>query len=181
MRHVVMLAANVGIKSASASAFGLELLETFSWPLSVQWQYAFLEVVIPRLLVDVLLIVRHSYGFSMMEHWCTGEDVLQCLNVTCPWRLIECWGQITWPYSPYLTAINCFLWGNLKEHIFAISPRTIKNLVPRLQAAETVVNASMLRHVRQKAAWHMAVCREMGGGHCDHLLWLQGTHTLIIW
>jgi hypothetical protein len=45
-----------------------------------------------------------------------------------------------------------------------------KNLMPRLQAAETVVNANMLRHVRQNAAWHIAVCRQMGGGHCEHLL-----------
>jgi hypothetical protein len=45
------------------------------------------------------------------------------------------------------------------------------NLMPRLQAAETVVSGNILRHVRQNAAWHIAVCRE-------HLL--RGTHTLII-
>jgi hypothetical protein len=41
-----------------------------------------------------------------------------------------------------------FLWGYLKEYIYAVTPTTIKDLVTSLQAAVTLVDANMLKRVR---------------------------------
>jgi hypothetical protein len=57
------------------------------------------------------------------------------------------------------------LWGHLKEHVYAASPRIIEDLVTILQAAMTTIAANMLRRVQENAMWHIAVCLEMDGGH----------------
>jgi hypothetical protein len=62
-----------------------------------------------------------------------------------------------------------FLWGHLKEHVYAVSPRVIEDLMAVFQAAVTMVNAVMLRHVQEKAMWGTAACLEMDGGHSEHL------------
>jgi hypothetical protein len=38
---------------------------------------------------------------------------------------------------------DIFLWGHLKEQVYAVPPRTIEDLVARLQAAVTTVDANM--------------------------------------
>jgi hypothetical protein len=39
--------------------------------------------------------------------------------------------------------MDFFLWGHLKEQVYAVPPRTIEDLVARLQAAVTTVDANM--------------------------------------
>jgi hypothetical protein len=63
-----------------------------------------------------------------------------------------------------------FLWGHLKEQVYVDPPRTIEDLVVRLQAAVTTVDANMLRRVRENAVRRTAVCLEMDGGRLEHLL-----------
>jgi hypothetical protein len=63
-----------------------------------------------------------------------------------------------------------FLWGHLKEHDYAVPPRTIEDLVERLQAAMTSVDANMLRRVRENVLRRSAVCLEMEGGRFERLL-----------
>jgi hypothetical protein len=72
--------------------------------------------------------------------------------------------------SPDLTPMEVFLWGHLKEQVYAVPPRTIEDLVARLQAAVTTVDANILRCVRQNAVRRAAVCLEMDGGRFEHLL-----------
>jgi hypothetical protein len=53
----------------------------------------------------------------------------------------------------------------VKEHIYAVPPRTIADVVARLQTAVTMVDAYMLRYVfRENAARDIAVCLEIDGG-----------------
>jgi hypothetical protein len=54
-----------------------------------------------------------------------------------------------------------FLWGHLKQHIYAVPPRTSEDLAERLETALTVVDANMLRHVRENGAQITAICLEM--------------------
>jgi hypothetical protein len=63
-----------------------------------------------------------------------------------------------------------FLWEYLKQLVYAVLPRTIEDHAARLQAAVTVVNASMLRHVQENSLKCTAGCLEMGDGHFEHLL-----------
>jgi hypothetical protein len=60
--------------------------------------------------------------------------------------------------------------GCLRKHVYAVPPRTIEDLVEKLKAAVTTVDANMLRRVRENAVWRTAVCLEMDGGCFEHLL-----------
>jgi hypothetical protein len=93
-----------------------------------------------------------------------GEYFRQCLNPTYPGRWIGSRGPIVWlPRSPDLTAME-----HLKEHGYAASPRTIEDLVARLQA--TVAAANMLRRVLENSVQRTAVCLELDKGRFEHLL-----------
>jgi hypothetical protein len=49
--------------------------------------------------------------------------------------------------------MDIFLWGHLEEHVCAVPPGIIGDLVARLQAAVTTVDANMLkRKCRAEAA-----------------------------
>jgi hypothetical protein len=65
--------------------------------------------------------------------------------------------------------MDFFLWGHLKEQVYAVPPRTIEDLVARPQAAVTTVDANMLRRVRENAVRRTDVCLEMGGGRFENL------------
>jgi hypothetical protein len=79
-----------------------------------------------------------------------------------------------------------FLWGHLKEHDYAVPPRTIEDLVERLQATTTSVDANMLRRVRENVLRRSAVCLEMEGGasnaYCNYgEPMVRSFCTLTIW
>jgi hypothetical protein len=59
-----------------------------------------------------------------------GEDVRQWLNAKYPGRWTGRGGPI--PPSPELTPMDFFLWGHLKEQVYAVPPRTVEDLVERL-------------------------------------------------
>jgi hypothetical protein len=61
--------------------------------------------------------------------------------------------------------MDVFLWGHLKDQVYAVLPRTIEDLMATLQAAVTTVDSNMLRRVRENA-----VCLEMDGGRFENLL-----------
>jgi hypothetical protein len=140
--------------------------------LTAQRYRDFLETVLLGLLEDVPLAVRQRLWFQhdgAPAHY--GEDVRQWLNATYPGRWIGRGGPIAWPLrSPDLTPMDFFLWGHLKEQVYAIPPRTIEDLVARFKAAVTTVDGSMLRRVRENSVPRTAVCLEMDGGRFEHLL-----------
>jgi hypothetical protein len=59
-----------------------------------------------------------------------------------------------------------FLWGHLKERVYAVPPRTIEDLA----ADATTVDANMLTRVRENVVQRTAVYLEMDGGRVEHLL-----------
>jgi hypothetical protein len=100
-----------------------------------------------------------------------GEDIGQWLNATYTGRWIGRGGLIAWPpRSPDLTPIDIFLWGHLKEQVYAVPLRTIDELVEKLQAAVITDDANMLRRVRDNAMRRTAVCLEIDGSRVEHLL-----------
>lgn len=45
----------------------------------------------------------------------------------CSHKLINCYGEITWPArSPEPSIPDIFLWGYLKEHVYAKHPQTVE-------------------------------------------------------
>jgi hypothetical protein len=52
--------------------------------------------------------------------------------------------------------LDFFLWRHLKEHVYAVPPTSIDDLVARLHTAVTIVDAGMLRRVKENtlpSAW----------------------------
>jgi hypothetical protein len=81
----------------------------------------------------------------------SGADVQHWLNAIS--RNTE-WGRgpTEWPpRSPYLTTIDFFLWGHLKEHVYAVPLRIVEDLVAGCQETVTMVDANMSRRVRDNA------------------------------
>jgi hypothetical protein len=66
--------------------------------------------------------------------------------------------------------MDLFLWGHPKEHVYAVFPRTVEDLVARCQTAVTTADAKILRRVRKNAVWRTAAFLETGRGHFDSLL-----------
>lgn len=71
--------------------------------------------------------------------------------------------------SPDLTPLDFFLWGYLKEQVYATEPETVEHMVARLHAAATNVDAEMLQHVRVGILRRIHACVAAGGGHFQHL------------
>jgi hypothetical protein len=65
--------------------------------------------------------------------------------------------------------------------IYAVPPRTVEDLVARLWAPVTAVDANMLRRVQENAMWCTAFCLEIYRGHFRHLPEPWCTHCLITW
>lgn len=133
---ILMLLANVGIKSASASASGLVSSGTLSWaPICLQ--------------ADIMIFLKLLLG--LLE----DVSVWQRLNMTYP-RWIGHGGPTAWPpWSLAVTMMDFFLRGHVKKHIYTVPPGMIKDLVARLQAAVT----SQCLHVK-------ACSRECCAVHC---------------
>jgi hypothetical protein len=74
---------------------------------------------------------------------------------------------------------NCDGGEHLKEHVSVVPLRTMKDIVVRLQAAVTMVDANKLRHVKENSVQHTTVCLEMDRSHFEHLLQLWGTAGFI--
>jgi hypothetical protein len=93
------------------------------------------------------------------------------LNASYPGKCNGHRGLIAWPpWLLDLTVANVFLWEHLKEYVYAVPPRTMKDLMARLQAAATIVDANMLGCVQENAVWYMAICLEMVRDHFIQLL-----------
>lgn len=139
----------------------------------------FLETVLPGLLEGVLVSVRQRLWFQhdgAPAHY--GEDIRQWLN---PGRGTGRAGPIAWPpRSPDLIPMSVFLWKYLKEHVCTDPPRTIEDIVAKLQAAVKMVDTSILRCVLENSVWRTTVCLKMDGGRFKHLLQLRGAHSFII-
>jgi hypothetical protein len=68
------------------------------------------------------------------------------------------------------TNSDIFLWGYLKEHVYSVSPRSIEDLMARLQATVATVDSNMLRVVQENVLRRTAVCLEVDGGRFARLL-----------
>jgi hypothetical protein len=99
------------------------------------------------------------------------EILRQRFYATYPGRWIGRGGLITWPLRwPDLTPMKLFLWTDLKEYVYAVCLRTIKDLVARLQAAVTTVDTNKLGRVRENSVRSTVVCLEVDRGRSKQIL-----------
>ncbi len=74
------------------------------------------------------------------------------------------------PRSPDFTPLNFFLWGYIKDHIFQVEPESNDHLKEFITNVIATIDQNMLKKVFFNMPWHIKLCKEVGGGHIEHLL-----------
>lgn len=87
----------------------------------------------------------------------------------------NCWigihGPREWPpRSPDLTPLDFFLWGYLKQQVYATRPVCAQDLKDRIVRACRAISPQILRRVRCSILDRTIFCETVKGGHFEHLL-----------
>lgn len=94
--------------------------------------------------------------------------VRDALDVKFPNRWIGRGGPIAWsPRSPDLTPCDFFLWGHVKNIVYAQKIRNLDHLRERIIHAVSTVTKEMLQNVWAEVDYRLDVCRARNGGHVE--------------
>lgn len=74
------------------------------------------------------------------------------------------------PRSPGLTPPDCFLFGYLKNRIFANRPHTLRELEEAIKIEINNISQNMLQNVFENLKRRVNLCLENEGRHFEHLL-----------
>jgi hypothetical protein len=72
--------------------------------------------------------------------------------------------------SPDLSPMDFFLWGYLKEKVYAEEPEDVEEMVARLHAPVATIDAQMLLRVRNEALRRAHACLASDGGYFEPAL-----------
>lgn len=133
----------------------------------------FLQNTLPLLLEDVPLETRRRMQLQLdgaPAHF--ARIVRDYLNENYP-RWIGRGGPIAWPpRSPDLTPLDFYLWGYIKQKVYAMPIENREQLIARVfaAAAEIKENRAELRRTTKSVAIRALVCLQEGGGHFENLI-----------
>jgi len=134
---------------------------------------------------DSYVSMLNNNFLPSVENWPLGEMWFQqdgapphysiaarnWLNDKFPNRWIGRRGSIEYPpRSPDLTPPDFFLWGVLKNSVYAKKPRTKDQLVAVIMNTCTEISEDLCRSVCYSVVRRTAKCIEEGGQHFEHLL-----------
>lgn len=134
----------------------------------------FVENQLPVLLEDVSLEKRHQMLFQhdgAPPHY--SQDVRQHLNLHFPDRWIGRGGPINWPpRSPDLNTLDYYLWGHLKELVYAEPVNSKEELLNRiLNACELLKNdRDCIRRATFGLINRARLCINYQGNHFEQYL-----------
>lgn len=78
---------------------------------------------------------------------------------------------IAWPpYSPDLNPCDSFLWGNIKDKVYANNPETIAELKTAIQEVIESIDVSTLQRVLQNFALRLRHIIAIDGKHIEHVI-----------
>jgi hypothetical protein len=101
----------------------------------------------------------------------TARTSMALLRDLFPNRLISCFGDLTWPScSPDLTAPDYFLWGYLKEKVFANRLHTIDELKTVIHHEIHAIPRDMLQCVMDAFMRRLQQCIHVAGGHLTDVI-----------
>jgi hypothetical protein len=93
------------------------------------------------------------------------------LNTTFGDQWMGQFGPVRWPArSPDLTPLDFYLWGHLKDLVYATPPQGPDDLRNRVTAACRLVTNAMLQDVRDNLYRRLQTCVATEGGHIEHIL-----------
>ena len=86
-------------------------------------------------------------------------------------RVISLKTDFEWaPHSPDLSPPDFFLWGYLKDRVYAGKPRTITELKEAIREEMRAIPKSVCKNVMDNFVLRMKKCTELNGGHLEHML-----------
>lgn len=127
---------------------------------------------LPALLENVDLVTRQRMWFQLdgaPPHYST--DVRNYLNLQYNGRWIGRGGPVTWPpRSPDLTPPDFYLWGFLKNVVYAEKPTTIQDMKNRIRTACAGIPREVLLNTINSLRKRIGLCIEQNGGNFEHLI-----------
>ncbi|CAK1550166.1 unnamed protein product [Leptosia nina] len=89
----------------------------------------------------------------------TARASMDLLRENLPQKLISRFGDIPWPpRSPDLTPMDFFLWGYLKERVYANNPRTVVDLKENIRREISAIEHSLLQRVARNTRLRFEQC-----------------------
>ena len=100
----------------------------------------------------------------------TSNDSMAWLQ-RFPGRLISRRSDPEWsPHSPDLNPPDFYLWGYLKDNVYANHPQTIPELKDSIAAAVNAISKEECRRVIENFVRRVQVCLQRQGAHLEHIL-----------
>ena len=132
----------------------------------------FLRRHLPRLLEEVDLHTRQTMWFQQDGHPAHSSNVaVRVLNRTFPNKWIGRRGPHAWPpRSPDLTPLDYFLWGYVKQRVYATEPTTPNDMKHRIREACQSISVHQLILVRRSFWKRIRECVNQNGGTFEHIL-----------
>jgi hypothetical protein len=99
-------------------------------------------------------------------HW--SLIVRHFLTETMPGRWIGRGGPIPWPpRSPDITPLDFFLWGYVKDRVYATKVQNLVELKHRITAAVATITREMLEATWREVEFRLDLLRATGGAHIE--------------
>lgn len=94
------------------------------------------------------------------------------LNEVFPNRWIGRFGPIAWPpRSPDLTPLDFFLWGLMKDYVYAVEIHTLEQLQQRIEESAGKAREAMAGFNMANAVQHrLQLCVVENGGHIENFI-----------
>lgn len=131
----------------------------------------FLRNHLPLFLDEVPLNIRRNMFFQhdgCPAHF--AENVRQYLNIRFPNRWIGRGSIFPWPpRSPDLTVLDFYLWGKLKDMVFATRPTTRDDMIERIREAVQSIPVAEIETAVLSTRQRLIDCIENDGRHFEHL------------
>ncbi|XP_055308971.1 uncharacterized protein LOC129572881 [Sitodiplosis mosellana] len=101
----------------------------------------------------------------------TTPETLAVIEERFPNRIISQKAEVEWPpRSCDLTPLDYFLWGYVKDKVYANKPSTIAELKIEIRRVIATVNVPLLESVIENLGKRLKVCEKSRGGHLHDIL-----------
>jgi hypothetical protein len=137
-----------------------------------------LEIIITHLFVSELeeeeIVAGHFQQDGAPAH--TAKNTAPYLKAYFANRIISKSNryletEVEWPTrSPDLTIPDFFLWGHLKNRVYATGPQTLDELKVKIENEIKNISSETLIKVSDNMTRRVGLCLENGGRHFQHLL-----------
>lgn len=126
------------------------------------------EVVFPSVLNEDGSFPCYFQQDGAPPHY--GTVVRQWLDGQFPGHWIGRRGSVEWPpRSPDLTPLDFYLWGHLKQLVYAEKIRNRHHLQQRIEEACASISAEILLRVHDDWIQRLQMCVDQEGQHVEHI------------